>query len=256
MPSSLKVQVEELGNALTALPERDRPFAQKLCDQFWQRGLSDKQAYWVGEMLTRAQNPDAGKPATTDVGSVKGVVELLERTAKHLKFPAVVVRANGRDIRLNIAGAKSKAPGSINVTSAVGGYGSREWYGRVTRDGQFEPSRKHDAATLTAVAAAVKAMAIDPAKAAAEYGHLTGCCCFCGIALTDERSTQIGYGPSCAKNYGLPWGKKVKAPTWDDPQLPLETQRVRRALSADEPSRRVKFSIGYGSQKIGEFEVE
>jgi hypothetical protein len=27
-------------------------------------------------------------------------------------------------------------------------------------------------------------------------------------ALTDERSTEVGYGPVCAKHYGLPWGVK------------------------------------------------
>jgi hypothetical protein len=216
MPSSLKLQVDELGQLLGSLDDSSRKFAQRLCDQFVKpKGLTDKQAHWVGELITRAKNPEAAKPATTDVGSVKGVVDLLERAAKHLKFPAVIVRANGRDIRLNIAGAKSKAPGSINVTSATGGYGQREWYGRVTRDGQFDASRKHDAGTLTAVVVALKAMATDPAKAAAEYGHLTGCCCFCGTALEDPRSTQIGYGPTCAKNFGLPWGRKVKAASWE-----------------------------------------
>lgn len=221
MPSLLKMQIEELGDVLGQLDEDSQKFAQRLIDWFQRKGLTDRQAYWVPELINRAKNPNAAKP-TTDVGSVKGVVDLLERAAKHLKFPAVVVRANGRDIRLNIAGKKSKAPGSINVTSATGGYGSREWYGRVSRDGQFEPSRKHDAGTQTAVAAALKAMANDPAKAAAEYGHLTGCCCFCGTTLgegEDKRSVQIGYGPVCAKNFGLPWGKKVKAPSWTE--LPI-----------------------------------
>jgi NAD/NADP transhydrogenase beta subunit len=46
---------------------------------------------------------------------------LLERAAKHLKHPAIIVRANGRDIRLNIAGAAARVPGSINVCSAERG---------------------------------------------------------------------------------------------------------------------------------------
>jgi hypothetical protein len=199
---------------LDQLHGRDYEFAESLILQHEgkrgkSRGLSDKQWYWVGELTRRATQPQERQ--TTDVGSVKGIVDLLERAAKHLKHPAVIVRANGRDIRLNIAGAKSKAPGSINVCSAAGGYGSRDWYGRVTRDGQFEPSRKYDETTQTAVALALKAMAEDPAKAAAEYGHLTGVCCFCNTALTDERSTAVGYGPVCAKHYGLPWGKDARA---------------------------------------------
>ncbi len=26
--------------------------------------------------------------------------------------------------------------------------------------------------------------------------------------LTDQQSTEVGYGPVCAKHYGLKWGKK------------------------------------------------
>lgn len=47
------------------------------------------------------------------------------------------------------------------------------------------------------------------ADEAAAIGHLTSHCCFCGIELTDDgegRSVQVGYGPVCAKNNGLPWG--------------------------------------------------
>jgi hypothetical protein len=29
-------------------------------------------------------------------------------------------------------------------------------------------------------------------------------CSFCGLALTDEGSVFMGYGPICARNYGLP----------------------------------------------------
>lgn len=197
-----------LSKVVSTLPDSKVEFAQSLLDQAKRRGLSDKQWYWVGA-LTRIATEGEQK-STTDIGSVKGVVELLERAAKHLKFPAVIVRANGRDIRLNIAGPRSKVPGSINVTSAAGGYGERDWYGRVTRDGQFEPCRRYDEQTQTAIAAALQAMASDPAKAAAEYGHLTGVCCFCNTPLTDERSTQVGYGPTCAKHYGLPWGTKAR----------------------------------------------
>lgn len=145
-----------------------------------------------------------------DVGSLQAVVTLLETARKHLKYPAVLVLANGRTLRLSIAGERSKAPGSINVASA-GSFTDRDWYGRVTRDGQFEPSQKFDGETQTAVAAALQALAQDPAKAAADYGHLTGVCCFCNTGLTDERSTNVGYGPVCAKHYGLPWGTRAAA---------------------------------------------
>ncbi len=44
------------------------------------------------------------------------------------------------------------------------------------------------------------------AEAAAAIGHLTHHCCFCSLELTDGRSIDVGYGPVCASNNGLPWG--------------------------------------------------
>lgn len=47
------------------------------------------------------------------------------------------------------------------------------------------------------------------AEEAAEYGHQHDRCVFCHIHLTDDgadRSVEVGYGPVCAKKYGLPWG--------------------------------------------------
>lgn len=44
------------------------------------------------------------------------------------------------------------------------------------------------------------------AEEAARLGHLTGRCVFCSRKLTDDRSTEVGYGPICADREGLPWG--------------------------------------------------
>ena len=44
------------------------------------------------------------------------------------------------------------------------------------------------------------------AEQAAAIGHLTHHCCFCSLELTDGRSIDVGYGPVCASNNGLPWG--------------------------------------------------
>lgn len=44
------------------------------------------------------------------------------------------------------------------------------------------------------------------AKVASEYGIAHGHCMFCGLELTDGRSVDVGYGPTCASKHGLPWG--------------------------------------------------
>lgn len=51
-------------------------------------------------------------------------------------------------------------------------------------------------------------VARDPVKAAQEYGALMGKCSFCGLQLTDEGSVEVGYGPICAKHWGLPHSPK------------------------------------------------
>lgn len=45
------------------------------------------------------------------------------------------------------------------------------------------------------------------AEEAAAFGKLYGICIFCNRDLTDERSIEVGYGPVCAENQGLPWGE-------------------------------------------------
>lgn len=58
-------------------------------------------------------------------------------------------------------------------------------------------------------------VARDPAGAAKEYAALMCKCSFCGLQLEDEGSVEVGYGPVCAKNWGLPHkpkGVKVLTP--------------------------------------------
>ena len=47
------------------------------------------------------------------------------------------------------------------------------------------------------------------ADEARTIGLVTHTCMFCGTELSDERegrSVEVGYGPVCARNNGLPWG--------------------------------------------------
>lgn len=212
MTDAPPVRLQALTAALDKLPTAsDRTFARSLANQFSQRGLSAKQWEWVDRLLERATTPQA-EPTRVDL---TGVVALLNRAGEHLKAPAVLMMVNEpggrhRTLRLSIAGARAGFPGSVNVASA-GSFSDRDWYGRVHTDGRFEPCRRFPRETQTAVTTALQAIALDPAGACAAYGHLTGVCAFCNRALDDERSTAVGYGPVCAKHYGLPWGTRAAA---------------------------------------------
>jgi hypothetical protein len=46
----------------------------------------------------------------------------------------------------------------------------------------------------------------DPIGFMAECSKDVGRCCYCPQPLEDARSKKMGYGPICAKRWGLPWG--------------------------------------------------
>lgn len=202
----MDIEAKALLDNIDNLNDKDRTFALSLLNQFHNRGLSDKQMHWLGVLHKRATGIDDPPPAPVNVGDVSGIVALLEKAGSRLKYPAfVVAMPDGADVRISVAGERSKVPGAINVTS-LGSFENRTWYGRITRDGVFEPSRKVSIDTITEVAMALVTMAKDPTGTAAAYGKRTGNCCFCSRGLKDERSVHVGYGPICADHYGLRWG--------------------------------------------------
>ena len=151
--------------------------------------------------------------AAQAVGDLSGVLALFAKAKTHLKHPAIVlsVPAGGFSVRLNLAGPRAKVPGSVTVLEASRDENNeRGWLGRVTVDGTYQPSRDANGRT-PAIAARLREFACEPARIAAEHGRLTGRCCFCNLVLSDERSTAVGYGATCASHYGLPWGSKAVA---------------------------------------------
>jgi hypothetical protein len=121
-----------------------------------------------------------------------GIVALLNTAKAHLKYPKVRFAApQGGELRLVTTGPTSKYPNAVNI------YVDFKWQGRINADGTVTQNAAHLVPVLQSIA-------LDPAKAAKEFGALTGRCSFCNIALTDEGSVEVGYGPVCAKHYGLP----------------------------------------------------
>lgn len=146
--------------------------------------------------------------ATENVGDLSRITAMFDTARQHLRFPAIVLDG----FRVNVAGDRAREPGSLTVTSVerthpsrFAGRGmTRQYFGRVTRAGVWEPSR----GTPEGLGARLSAFAADPVGQAAEYGRLHGACCFCNRPLRDERSTAVGYGPDCAEHFGLPWGTR------------------------------------------------
>lgn len=196
--------------ALPALTGSDATFAGDLLAGYRRYGSwTPRQSPHVDRLIARANTP---APASSDnavnVGDFTAVIDLFRRAQVHLKYPKIRLMCGSDPVILSIAGAASKAPGTVNVTGE-GSYPNRAWYGRVTPDGRWEPSQRANADSIGEL---LRQLATDPAGTAAMYGKLTGNCCFCQRELTDARSVTAGYGPVCADHYGLAsqWANAVK----------------------------------------------
>lgn len=180
-------------------------FAVSLCRQFDRNGaLSELQWGCITNMIERANRPTI----TLDFAAI---IALFNLAADSLKYPKIALALrDGTDVVLSRAGIRASRPGTINVTNGRR-YGDDDnvWYGRIELDGTFQDSQ----AATDELRTLLVAFSADPSGVAAAYGKLTGNCCFCRRGLTDERSTDVGYGPVCAKNYGLNWGVKLVTPT-------------------------------------------
>ena len=183
----------------------DNSFAASLVKQFDTRGgLSTKQWFWVKKISQEHNQPASAAVNGLDLTDL---VTFMHDAGANLKFPKVRLEtADGHDVVLNIAGPRAKRPGTINVTDG-GPFGDNQWFGRIDVDGSFQPSRS----CTEDVRELLISMMDEPAQVAAAHGHKTGNCCFCNRELTDERSTSVGFGPTCAENFGLAWGVEKTA---------------------------------------------
>ena len=121
---------------------------------------------------------------------------------EHLKYPKVHIHNSDVPMFLYVAGERSSTPGALQVIRQS----DKEWLGRINLDGAVDLSKKLSPKLKSQVVELLEAFAADPAGYATLHGQQTGHCCFCGRGLEDYRSVSMGYGPTCAGNFGMPWG--------------------------------------------------
>jgi len=180
-------------------------FAASLYRQYRtsKRGLSQKQLDWVHFLVYEMEHPTP-KADKIDLGvSLSELVARFDLAGSKLKYPKLHFDVDGQHVMLGRAGNRAKFPGSLNITDG-GRYGENEWFGRIHRDGRFEPSRK----CTPEIVAFLKFFADDPEAALLKHAK-TGNCPFCNSKLSDPISVVLGYGRTCGKNWGLKWGKKL-----------------------------------------------
>ena len=197
-----QTQVEALSSVLGKLSNSDGNFASSLIQNFYRYGsLSPKQLTWVDTLHQRATQPVAAPVAQIQVNFQK-IQDLFDLAAKKLRRVKVKLQtAQGQPVAFARAGANSKYVGQILITDG-GPFGNNKFFGRVDVTGEFFATRS----ATQEVCDLVKEFADDPSATAGRYGRLTGGCSFCNHGLKDDRSVQVGYGPVCARNFGLAWG--------------------------------------------------
>lgn len=198
----------ELLSVVEKLPPKDQEFARSLAQTAlkMRRGVTPKQQEWLDKLFQRAADPaPVVERPMVKVGELDGILALFDKAKQHLKHPGFVLQTPSEvAFRVTVATSAGRYPGTLNVVAYQENpnTGRRDFFGRVHKDGRFEEY----SAAPDGLRAILNRFAMDPAGVAAEYGRLTGRCCFCHIRLCDERSTAVGYGPTCASKWELPWG--------------------------------------------------
>jgi hypothetical protein len=225
---------------------------------------------WVHVLVVEAKARAAqGGNDVKVAGTLAPVIDLLEKAAEHLQYPKIRLAVDLEErlyLKLYRAGSRSKYCGQVQVVEdapdkvnyeGVPFSEQNRWFGRIDLDGVFHPSRKLDGEEYTAVVGLLKEFADDPATVAGEIGRWLGRCCFCHRALSDERSTEVGYGPVCAGHYGLEWGVKVEEEEREMQRLEAEgdraqTEREERAKEEARAAMELEAATAHYMDGMGE----
>lgn len=181
-------------------------FCSSLLAQHKNKGaLSEKQQAWVHKLVVEADAVCFCKP----------IVDFFDSVNEKVKNPRMIFDLS--------AMYDDDAQGTVSIARASVARN------RVTTHGESKclwvttslaPSCKwvidHDTGKIHAhfhreplpasVRALLEQLAASPQTFAAEYGKTTSRCCFCHLPLSVGKSLAVGYGRTCAFNYGLPWG--------------------------------------------------
>jgi hypothetical protein len=177
-------------------------FAQSLIAA-WNKGkLTENQRPYLHKLANQMAAPKIIISVPAPVAAFSSIVALLTNASKSLKFPKITLDQDGKTLRLSLAGNMSKHTGNVMVTDGKA-FGQNTFYGRITPDGTFVANAKVATDWIVDV---LTAFAANPTTYVKLYGIKTGNCCFCAKELSTTESVTVGYGPVCAKKWGLPWG--------------------------------------------------
>lgn len=230
----------------------EKIFLEKMLKQMKSgKKLSEKQEAATVKMIHRALKRSKTPTMTLEEkdnkygdGGYEAIKELFTiAQASGLKKPSITLdNGKGHLVTVKVAGSRSAYTGQIQIISeddlpdsikrrykamsddwkAYNNAIGQKYHGRINESGLLLKSRDYDG---YAVEDLLMALATDPSATVAAFGAKTGRCACCGRPLKTKESTTHGYGPSCAKNYGLIWGKKAA-----DAASAVAVEQIREAV--------------------------
>lgn len=216
IPVEQVAQIRALAQVRKLLPGADQKFSGELVGKGQKWLLSEKQMYWVDKFIRRALfNPPVaeGSPLKKQVEglSVPEVWALFSDKKKGTALHLPMAHTQHGALVLVKKPDTSKSPG---VSLKAGKDFDSPWFGTIAPGGEVEWSynAKKDDTLRKAISGLLARLNAEPTKVLANLGKQTGKCCMCNKGLTDDASIHFGYGPVCAKNFGLPYSKN--AATW------------------------------------------
>lgn len=174
------------------IPERLKKPARDIYGQFVNRGehgasISDRQWQFLASIAAQTLEIVQGKAAPAL--QLPGLVSFLD--ASKLKRPRLFIG------EMQVSTAEKDR--HTYYVKAGGIY-----CGKI-QGGQFMPRGNLPGEVLELL----QTLDADPTAALQRTGIATEHCCYCNDPLTDPKSRVWGYGPTCARNYGLPHGKRA-----------------------------------------------
>jgi penicillin-binding protein-related factor A (putative recombinase) len=174
-----------------------RKVFSKLAQDLVKKGLENltkTQIAWVHKIVVDNETQEPVERL-----AVPNIRALLHKAGEKLTAPTITFVKRNLELRITLlAKDHNRYPRQIYMT----GLGDK-YYGRIDDRGYVVAGKD----LTKEIMDILRELEVDPEKYAAEYGKLTGRCCFCHRKLTTDPSIRMGYGETCAKHYRLPYQK-------------------------------------------------
>lgn len=192
-----------LDKNLDKMDPNGKRFALDLVRQFAsKRALSASQWDWASKLLNQAQEV---KPLSGDFDEVFKFFETAFKSG--LKVPKIRLITHADEYLLLRFISSDPAGRKIDIyQGGWANHGTRVYVGMI-RDNQVKPYRGRMTNSMKIF---IDKFSKDPLKVAKACAAQLGICTYCGLDLTTNESKHNGYGPICAKSWGLPWGHEHK----------------------------------------------